>query len=90
MAPEILTTLAYRSMSRRTKAANSSGLLPTASAPSAANCDWISGDRTTFTTASFKRAMMRCGVFAGANIPNQFSASKPGTPDSLIVGTSGS
>ena len=59
LAPEMRTTFAYFSMSRRTKAANSSGLLPTASAPSAANCDWISGERTTFTTASFRRAMMR-------------------------------
>ena len=29
------------------------------------------------------------GVFAGATSPNQAEASKPGTPDSAMVGTSG-
>ena len=29
------------------------------------------------------------GVLVGAAIPNQFEATKPGKPDSAIVGTSG-
>src|ERR1700761_7844384 len=39
--------------------------------------------------AADSRSMIGCGVFAGASSPNQPAISKPGTPDSLTVGTSG-
>src|SRR5947199_7416458 len=38
---------------------------------------------------AFNRSTIGPGVAAGANSPNQVTTSKPGTPDSATVGTSG-
>lgn len=43
----------------------------------------------TWLTAPLSRSSTACGVPAGANTPNQVVASKPASPVSAMVGTSG-
>lgn len=48
------------------------------------------GEPTMPATAAFRRATMSAGVPAGASRPYHCRTSKPGRPDSITVGTSGS
>ena len=54
---------------------NCSGVLATTSAPSDARRSAVSACLTCFTMAEWSFAMTGCGVFAGANTPNQPTAS---------------
>src|SRR5436190_1347441 len=49
----------------------------------------MSGAASMRTISLFSFATMSFGVAAGATTPNQPIASKPGTPDSTMVGTEG-
>src|SRR5258706_7007133 len=89
-APDALTTFAHLSVSARMCATNFSGEPPATSAPCASSCSLPSGLCKYLFTSAFSLAMIGAGVPAGARMPNHELASKPGRPDSAIVGTSGS
>ena len=59
------------------------------SAPSSSKRFCTSGIFRMASTSPSSFARTGAGVFAGATSPNQAEASKPGTPDSATVGTSG-
>ena len=63
--------------------------MPLASAPSDSMRDRNSGALTIATTSVCSRWITACGVPAGAKMPHQPVTSKPGRPDSAIVGISG-
>src|SRR5581483_7909496 len=52
-------------------------------------CAVMSGSAITATSSLCSLSITGCGVFDGATIENQPATSKPGTPASLIGGTSG-
>src|SRR5688572_18222617 len=89
-APETFTTSAHFFTSARIQAENSSGELPTMSAPCAVSWSRTSGARSTRTTSEFRRKTISRGVPAGASRPFQPTASKSLSPSSCSVGTSGS
>src|SRR5512145_607864 len=89
-APETFTTSAHFFTSARIQAENSSGELPTMSAPCEVSWSRTSGIRRTRTTSVFRRATISRGVPAGARRPFQPTASKSLRPSSCSVGTSGS
>ena len=60
---------------------------PPSCAPEAASFSITSGICMTLFTSSFMRLAMATGIFAGPARPYQVVASKPGKPDSAIVGT---
>src|SRR5687767_8376357 len=60
-----------------------------ASAPCAAMEDFISDVFNALIVSAFRRLMIAGGVEAGASKPNHDSISKPGSPASDSVGTSG-
>src|SRR5438128_378921 len=70
--------------------ANSSGVPPITSAPSAARRSPTSGWRIALLISAFSLVTIAAGVPAGARIPYHEPASYPGSPDSASVGTSGS
>src|SRR5215470_19509088 len=87
--PASLTALAHNSISARTMAANSAGLLPTGSTPSAVNCSAILESLVALPTSAAMRSTMVFGVPAGAIKPHHDIAVNPGKPDSAMVGTCG-
>jgi hypothetical protein len=82
--------LTHTARSSRIQAASSSLLLGCTSAPSAENRSLTAGWASTCPSAALSFSTMSRGVFAGARMPVTVLASKPGTPDSASVGTSGS
>src|ERR1044072_5627243 len=89
LAPEEATIGPHFSASDLMKAANESGPDSAGSEPSAISRSRISGN---FITAPISRpsvCTMSPGVCAGATMPYQRNASKPGMPDSATVGISG-
>jgi hypothetical protein len=59
------------------------------SMPSVANRSWTSGILRILSTSACRRSTMAGGVPAGAKIACHETTSKPGTPASCMVGTSG-
>ena len=57
--------------------------------PSGASFALISGSVSILTMSALTFRMMSGGVFSGMNRPYQDEMSKPGTPDSCMVGNSG-
>src|SRR5262245_41139840 len=76
-------------MSLRMKAANSSGVLPTVCMACLTSSACVSGCCSALTISLLSFLTMAGGVFAGARMPCQATASKPGKPLSATVGTSG-
>src|SRR5262249_33824622 len=70
-------------------AANPSGVELSITTPSGSNLALTAGSDKALTVAAFSLAMISGGVLAGTNSPYQDDTSKPGTPDSAIVGRSG-
>src|SRR5688572_26581891 len=89
-APDTFTTSAHFFTSALIQAENSSGELPTMSAPCEVSWSRTSGARSTFTTSACSRETISRGVPAGASRPFQPTASKSFRPSSCSVGTSGS
>jgi hypothetical protein len=88
---DFLTSAAQRGISLSISAASSAGLLPTTSMPS----DWPSrcctaGSFSARTTSAFRRCTTSFGVPRGAYSACHDTISKPLTPASAMVGTSGS
>src|SRR6185503_10104138 len=88
-APDAFTTSAHFFTSVLIQAENSSGELPTMSAPCEVSWSRTSGARSTFTTSPCSRETISRGVPAGASRPFQPTASKSLSPSSCSVGTSG-
>src|SRR5450432_3964037 len=90
LMPTVFASGVHFAMSRLITAENSSGVLPTGSAPSDSRRSRISGVRTILAISVDSRVTISFGVAAGARMPNQATVSYPGKPDSCTVGTSGS
>src|SRR6266571_4149501 len=88
-APEIFTTSAQRATSSRSCRSNSSGVLPTGSAPCSRRRLRVSGELAALITAAARVLTVSRGVAAGASRPNHSGTSTPSTPASFIVGSSG-
>ena len=69
--------------------AKSRGVPVASSAPSDSRRSRRSGMRSTRTMSALSRSIVAAGVAAGTTTPCQVIASKPGTPASEIVGSSG-
>ena len=69
--------------------ARSCGVPPVVSKPSVWKRSRIAGSFTILLVSALMRSTIAFGVCAGAKMPNQFELSKPGTPDSSMVGMSG-
>src|SRR5438445_2739761 len=80
-------TLRHLGISRRMKAANSSGVLGVTS--TVLKRSRISGPPSTLLMSSESRCTMAAGVWAGARMPNHIVDSYPGSPASCTVGSSG-
>src|SRR5690554_5694887 len=89
-APDSSTIFANFSFSERLYAANSLGMLPTGTEPISPMRLAISGSCTISWISAPSLFRISSGVPAGAHTPYQVLISKPGTPDSCTVGTSGS
>jgi hypothetical protein len=72
--PASLMTLLHFCISAFRNAANSFGVLPTASAPSSSKRCATSGKRTMRATSADSLLTMACGTPAGATIPWNASA----------------
>src|SRR6185295_19835052 len=79
----------HLSISDFRKAASSAGVEPFGLAPSSSKRDFTGAWTSAALVTALILAMTSCGVFAGTKKPNQENTSKPGTPDSAIVGMSG-
>src|SRR5258706_10954225 len=90
LRPIVRASLPHFSISARRNAPNSVLLLPTGSAPCPDSCFTTSGARSTLIDSAFKRFKISLGVATGAIRPYQPLAWYPGSPDSAIVGRSGS
>ncbi len=86
---DFFTTSDHFTTSALTIAAKSSGESATISAPSAPSFSRTSGSARIFTISVFSRFTIAGGVPAGAKTPCHEPTSKPGSPDSVSVGTSG-
>src|SRR5262245_48687217 len=84
------TMFAHLRISVWTLAARMSGGPPTPSMPSFAKLSFTLDKASTALVFRFTRSTADLGVPAGANSPNQTMVSNPGSPDSEIVGCSGS
>src|SRR5262249_19311496 len=89
LAPDALTTSAHFGISDFTYARSSSGVPPTTSMPRSVKALRTGGSLTVAAVARCSVAMTSFGVPAGATSACQVVASKPGKPDSAMVGTSG-
>src|SRR5262249_10874278 len=87
--PLAFTTRSYFASSVFTNAPNCSGVVGAGSAISVAIRALSSGDARASTKARFSRAVTSACRCAGPNRPNQVPTSKPGSPDSATVGSSG-
>src|SRR5712691_4108309 len=87
--PACSMTLRHFAMSRSIRAPSTSGGPPAVTSPCLANVPFTSGEARNWLTAALVRATASAGVPAGASMPNQRSTSKPVTPCSASVGTSG-
>lgn len=85
-----LTMSRHFSPSDTLNRANVAGSDPTGLAPRPAYCVTTLGWRSARAACSDSLATMAGGVPLGAHRPYQVLMSKPGNPDSAIVGTSGS
>src|SRR5439155_15820061 len=88
-APESFTTFAHFGISRAMYSAKSCGVPVASSAPSDSNRSRRSRMCSTRTMSALSRSTSRAGVAAGTTTPCQVIASKPGTPASDKVGSSG-
>ncbi len=79
--------LAHLTCSAAMKSPNFSVEPPPSWAPDAASFSITSGICMTLLMSSFMRLAMPAGIFAGPARPYQVVASKPGKPDSAMVGT---
>src|SRR5262249_28948265 len=84
------TMVAHFLSSVRTLAASTSGPPPTGAMPSFPSASRTRGAASTALVLRLRRSTIAGRVPAGANRPNQTMVSKPGSPDSEIVGRSGS
>src|SRR4051794_22766736 len=89
LSPRSLTTLLHFTFSSRRNVAYCSGVLATISNPILVNCSRTFGCWTAATISLLRRLTISFGVAAGARMPNHVITSKPGKPDSAIVGNSG-
>src|SRR6185436_11693875 len=89
LMPASFTTRVHFSVSFATKAVISAGFMRITSAPSSSKRLRVSGESRIKFISLYKRSSTGCGVPAGARMPHQLVTSKPGTPPSAIVGTSG-
>src|SRR5262245_28687629 len=87
--PASLMTGPHLSISDLRKAPSSAGVEPTTVTPSPSSRDLITGSLRAATVSECIWRMIDGEVFAGAKNAYQDDTSKPGTPDSAIVGTSG-
>jgi len=76
-------------MSVSMRARNSSGVFVIGSAPIRANVALTSSAFAALVNSALSLVMIVRGVPAGARMPEYTTRSKPGNPDSIIVGTSG-
>src|SRR6185437_5855499 len=87
--PAAFIVRVHFSMSILILAWNSSALLPIGSAPCAISDSLTLFVFTILRSSPVSRATMSLGVPAGASMPNQVLASKPGIPVSAMVGSAG-
>src|SRR5262245_24404450 len=83
-------TFAHFSLSTFISVANSSGVVPTGSRPSAARRSVVSGSAMILVISRLSAAIISLGVRAGTSTPTQPSPSTSGQPASAMVGASGS
>src|SRR6185436_7852156 len=88
-APEMRTISAYFTTSVRRSLANSSGVLPTGSAPCSTSRCFVSGERAARAVALPSVVTISRGAAAGARSAYHTGTSTPSTPASFKVGTSG-
>src|ERR1700686_3463664 len=79
----------HLSISDLRKAASSAGVEPFGLAPSSSNRDFTDAWTSAALVSTLILAMTSFDVFAGTKKPNHENTSKPGTPDSAMVGISG-
>src|SRR6478752_4976302 len=79
----------HLSVSDFRKAASCAGVEPLGLAPSSSNRDLTGGCTSAALVSALILATTSGGVLAGTKKPNQENTSKPGTPDSAMVGISG-
>jgi hypothetical protein len=89
LTPASLITLAHLACSTFMNWANFSGVPPPSSAPEAYSRSITSGITSTLLMSSFIRFAIAAGILPGPTRPYQVVASKPGKPDSAMVGTLG-
>src|SRR5688572_33105423 len=89
LMPPLLTTAVQRSTSAFMNAPNSSGELATTSKPIWFMRSAISGERSAFTIAPFRRVTTSFGVFAGAPAACQDVTMRSANPASGADGASG-
>src|SRR5205807_2581351 len=89
LRPVDLITSAHTAVSAAISAANSSGVLPSGSAPYCSSRAMNCGSLTARPISAAILFTMSFGVPAGAISPFQVSTLKPGKPDSATLGTSG-
>src|SRR5260221_7446715 len=79
----------HSATSARALAASSSGVEPAAATPSGSNLAFTAGSASIATASAFIRFTISGGVLAGTYSAYHDATSKPGTPDSAMVGISG-
>src|ERR1700736_4420830 len=79
----------HLSISDLRKAARSARVEPFGLAPSSSNRDFTDAWTSAALVSTLILAMTSFDVFAGTKKPNHENTSKPGTPDSAMVGISG-
>src|SRR6478672_5349497 len=88
-SPDTFTTFPHLTISLRMNCPVCSGVPDKGSAPCAFSFSRTSGSCTMRTTFVLSTVIMSRGVPTGASSPYQVPDSKPGRPDSEIVGRSG-
>src|SRR5687768_7831675 len=73
-----LMSLAYLAISSLMNAANSAGVLDTASTPRSAKRFFTSGSASAFTVSAFSLSTIAFGLPAGSSTPHQLTATRPG------------
>src|SRR5688572_12665446 len=89
LMPASFTPRDHFSVSFATNDVISAGGMRMASAPSSSKRLRMSGESRTRPTSRYRRSSTGRGVPTGATMPHQLLTSKPGTPASAMVGTSG-
>src|SRR5258708_35729727 len=87
--PAVCATFAHFSISAVMKAPNSGAVIDSGVTPCFAHDSLISVELRIFPLSALRRSTIGFGGAAGAMMPTQPHAPKPGTPASEIVGTSG-